>query len=109
MWSVCGALVLHLSTGGSWVRIPLYPPRRDLGQVLNLQLPVALRHVNSYTVSITFHDGLSFDDLAADAERRLFRSLVSNPSHVLSRHLPAIKTTNYNLRPWFHPPRKGYL
>src|SRR6218665_167062 len=30
---------------------------------------------------------------------QVFRSLVSNPSHVLSRHLPAIKTTNYNLRP----------
>src|SRR6218665_976112 len=47
-------------------------------------------------------DGLSFADLAADADRRLFRSLVSNPSHVLSRHLPAIKTTNYNLRPRAH-------
>src|SRR6218665_721441 len=47
-------------------------------------------------------DGLSFAGLAADADRRLFRSLVSNPSHVLSRHLPAIKTTNYNLRPRAH-------
>src|SRR6218665_1374652 len=26
-----------------WVRLPLYPPRRDPGQVLNSQLPVALR------------------------------------------------------------------
>src|SRR6218665_2527183 len=33
----------YLSTGGSWVRIPLYPPRRDLGQVLHSQLRVALR------------------------------------------------------------------
>src|SRR6218665_2551516 len=47
-------------------------------------------------------DVLSFADLAADAYRRLFRSLVSNPSHVFSRHLPAIKTTNYNLRPMAH-------
>src|SRR6218665_4161003 len=47
-------------------------------------------------------DVLSFADLAADADRRLFRSLVSSPSHVLSRHLPAIKTTNYNLRPSAH-------
>src|SRR6218665_3116601 len=29
-----------LSTGGSWVRFPLQPSRRDLGQVLYLQLPV---------------------------------------------------------------------
>src|SRR6218665_2570087 len=29
-----------LSTGGSWVRLPLYPSPRDLGQVLCLQLPV---------------------------------------------------------------------
>src|SRR6218665_978976 len=47
-------------------------------------------------------DVLSFADLAADADRRLFRSLVSSPSHVLRRHLPAIKTTNYNLRPRAH-------
>src|SRR6218665_316708 len=47
-------------------------------------------------------DVLSFVDLAADADRRLFRSHVSSPSHVLSRHLPAIKTTNYNLRPRAH-------
>src|SRR6218665_1731354 len=26
-----------LSTGGSWVRLPLWPSRRDLGQVLYLQ------------------------------------------------------------------------
>src|SRR6218665_2097952 len=29
-----------LSTGGSWVRLPLLPSRRDLGQVLYLQLAV---------------------------------------------------------------------
>ena len=41
-------------------------------------------------------DVLSFADLAEQAE---VRSLVSSPCHVLSRHLPAITTTNYNLRP----------
>src|SRR6218665_1902623 len=40
------------STGGEWVRIPLQPPCRDLGQVLYLQLPVAFRRVYSDTVSI---------------------------------------------------------
>ena len=47
-------------------------------------------------------DAVSFADLAAEADRRLFRSLVSNPSHMLSRHLPGVKTTNYNLRPRAH-------
>ena len=32
--------------------LSLLPPRRDLEQVLHLQLPVALRSVNSDTVSI---------------------------------------------------------
>ena len=31
---------------------PAKPPRRDLGKVLHLQLPIALRHVNSNTVPI---------------------------------------------------------
>jgi len=44
-------------------------------------------------------DAVSFADLA---DRRLFRSLVSNPNHVLSRHLPTVKTTNYNLCPRAH-------
>src|SRR6218665_1994398 len=48
------------------------------------------------------NDVLFFADLAAEGARGLFMSLVSNPSHVLSRHLPAIKTTNYNLRPRAH-------
>ena len=38
--------------GGLQVRIPLQPPCRDLGQVLHSQLPVALRRVNSDTVSM---------------------------------------------------------
>src|SRR6218665_2737006 len=56
-------------------------------------------------------DVLSFADLAAEADRRLFRTLVSNPSHVLSRHLPASKTTNYNLRlgPMVSPSQKRML
>src|SRR6218665_1982420 len=29
-----------LSTGGAWVRLPLWSSRKDLGQVLYLQLPV---------------------------------------------------------------------
>ena len=37
---------------GSRVRSPRCSPGRDLGQVLHLQLPVALRRVNSGTVSI---------------------------------------------------------
>jgi len=36
-WSRC------FSPEGSWIRLPLYPSRRDLGQVLNSQLPVALQ------------------------------------------------------------------
>src|SRR6218665_299115 len=38
----------------------------------------------------------------AEANRRLFWSIVSNSRHVLSRHLPASKTTNYNFRPRAH-------
>ena len=41
-----------LSTGRSRIQIPLQLPCRCLGQVLHLQLPVALRQVNSDTVSI---------------------------------------------------------
>ena len=42
----CGAWVAHwqsrrLSSEGLWVRLPLQPPSKDLGQVLHLQLPVA--------------------------------------------------------------------
>ena len=32
-------------SGRLQVRIPLYPPRRDFGQVIQSQLPVVLRHV----------------------------------------------------------------
>src|SRR6218665_1356034 len=41
MWDVMAHWLRRLlSTGGSWVRLPLWPSRRDLGQVLYLQLPV---------------------------------------------------------------------
>src|SRR6218665_1245561 len=53
-------LLSNISFCGAWwrigrveaFRIRLYPPRRNIGQVLHLQLPVAPRRVNSDTVSI---------------------------------------------------------
>src|SRR6218665_509281 len=42
----------------SWVQMVLWPPRGDLGQVLHLQLPVALRRVNSDTVSLLWSGAL---------------------------------------------------
>src|SRR6218665_3802424 len=44
----------------------------------------------------------SFGDLAAEADRKLFRAVVIDPRHVLSRLLPEVKSTSYNLRPWAH-------
>jgi len=41
----------------------------------------------------------SFGDLAAEADRRLFRAAVIDPHHVLSRLLCEVKSTSYNLRP----------
>src|SRR6218665_93479 len=44
MWGVCGALVESTPfVRRIMVRLPLWPPSRDLGQVLNSQLPVALQ------------------------------------------------------------------
>ena len=41
LWDVMAPWLSRLlSTGGSWVRLPLWPSRRGLGQVLYLQLPV---------------------------------------------------------------------
>jgi len=41
LWDVMAYWLRRLlSTGGSWVWLPLWPSRRDLGQVLYLQLPV---------------------------------------------------------------------
>src|SRR6218665_472811 len=50
-WWLSGR-VRCLPSRGSKVRIPLVPPRRDVGKVLHLQLPIALRRVNSNTVSM---------------------------------------------------------
>ena len=49
--SISWSLVVHwwirrLSSEGSWVRIQLWPPRKDLGQIIHSQLPVALRREN---------------------------------------------------------------
>src|SRR6218665_1957772 len=43
-----------------------------------------------------------FGDLAAEADRKLFRDVVTDPRHALSRILPEVKSTNYNLRPRAH-------
>src|SRR6218665_3903509 len=44
----------------------------------------------------------SFGDLAAEVDRKLFRAVVTDPRHVLSRLLPEVKSTSYNLRPRAH-------
>ena len=44
----------------------------------------------------------SFAEMASKADKSLFRSITSNPGHVLSRFLPRVKTTGYNLRPRAH-------
>src|SRR6218665_2657646 len=44
----------------------------------------------------------SFSDLAAEADRKLFRAVETDPRHVLSRLLPEVKSTSYNLRPRAH-------
>src|SRR6218665_1865044 len=38
----------------------------------------------------------AFGDLAAEADRKLFRAVVTDPRHVLSRLLPEVKSTSYN-------------
>ena len=49
-WWVSGKFGALCPGGELQVRIPLWPPRRDLEQVLHSQLPVALWRVNSDTV-----------------------------------------------------------
>src|SRR6218665_3383563 len=44
----------------------------------------------------------SLFEMASKAEKSLFRSITSNPGHVLSRFLPRVKSTRYNLRPRAH-------
>ena len=56
-YSVNWDLVAHwlsrwLSTVGSWVRLPLQPPRRGLGQVLYLQLPVRFGVKLRYSIRV---------------------------------------------------------
>ena len=36
----------------------------------------------------------SFGDLAVEADRKLFRAVVTDPRHVLSRLLPEVKSTS---------------
>src|SRR6218665_1198069 len=40
--------------------------------------------------------------MVESAEKRLFRAIVTNPSHVLHHTLPKEKSTVYNLRPRAH-------
>jgi len=37
--------------------------------------------------------------LACDADARLFRAVITDPGHVLQKHLPEARQINYNLRP----------
>src|SRR6218665_136957 len=41
----------------------------------------------------------SFAKMAPKADKSLFQSITSNPGHVLSRFLPRVKFTGYNLLP----------
>ena len=40
--------------------------------------------------------------LAGEAEQRLFRAVISDPTHVLRKHLPEVRQLSYNLRPRPH-------
>lgn len=44
----------------------------------------------------------SFAEMASKADKSLLLSITSNPGHVLSRFLPRVKSTGYNLRPRAH-------
>ena len=44
----------------------------------------------------------SFEELARDADLGLFRSISSNPFHVLRHYFPEREHTGYNLRPRAH-------
>src|SRR6218665_3834747 len=41
----------------------------------------------------------SYEELAGKADERLLKSIMTNPSHVLSKYLPKMKNTGHNLRP----------
>jgi len=40
--------------------------------------------------------------LAGEADQRLFRAVISDPTHVLRKHLPEVRQLSYNLRPRHH-------
>ena len=40
--------------------------------------------------------------LACEADDRLFKSILLDPNHVLRKHFPETRPTNYNLRPRAH-------
>src|SRR6218665_618767 len=44
----------------------------------------------------------SFAEMALKADKSLFQSITSSPGHALSRFLPRVKSTGYNLRPRAH-------
>src|SRR6218665_2581387 len=41
-------------------------------------------------------------DLACDVDARLVRAVITDPGHVLHKHLPEARQINYNLRPRAH-------
>src|SRR6218665_950225 len=44
----------------------------------------------------------SYEVLVGKADERLLKSIMTNPSHVLSKYLPKLKDTGHNLRPRAH-------
>ena len=40
--------------------------------------------------------------LAGEADQRLFRAVISDPTHVLRKNLPEVRQLSYNLRPRPH-------
>ena len=40
--------------------------------------------------------------LVSEAGNRLFQAIIADPNHVLRKHFPDIKRSNYNLRPLAH-------
>src|SRR6218665_3386533 len=44
----------------------------------------------------------SYEVLVGKADERLLKSIMTNPSHVLSKYLPKLKDTGLNLRPRAH-------
>src|SRR6218665_2427489 len=44
----------------------------------------------------------TFEELAGTADHQLFKSIITNPHHVLRRYFPEKKPSGYNLRPRVH-------